>query len=64
MEIALLPRFSRSCVQIRLEVDNDASLFVDGPPRSVGIVPATDSTFLIVHLFGGDKLWTHSKLSP
>ena len=64
MEIALLPRSSRSCARIWLEVGNDASLFVDGPPRNVSIVPATDLTFLIVRLFRDDKLWILSELSP
>ena len=55
MEIALLPRFSRSYVRILLEVDSDASLYVDGPPRNVSIVLAIDWTFLIVRLSGDDR---------
>ena len=45
------------------EVDNSASSFVDGPPRSISIVPTIDWTFPIVHLFLGDTLWTRSELS-
>ena len=64
MEIALLPRFSRSYVRILLEVDSDASLYVDGPPRNVSIVLAIDWTFLLVHRFGDGKPWIRSVLFP
>ena len=55
MGIAPLPHFSRSCAQIWPEVGNDANSFVDGPPKSVSIVPAIDLIFPIVHLFGDDR---------
>ena len=64
MGIAPLPRSSRSCAQIRLEVDSGANSFVDDPPRNISIVLATDWIFLIVHLFGDDRLWIRSGLSP
>ena len=64
MGIALSPHFAKSCARILPEVDNDVSLFVDGPPRSTSIVPATDWISPIVHPFLGDMLWTHSELSP
>ena len=54
MGTALLICSSMSYAQILPEVDNGASSFVDGPPRSVSIVPAIDWIFLTAHLFLGD----------
>ena len=64
MEIALLIHFSTSYARILLVGDNDASWSVDGLPRTVDIVLATDWIFQTVRPSLDDTPSTCSELSP